>query len=103
MELLGTYSTARINTKSYNLTYSFPDNCNAVVSHKNGVYSVAINFNKGQTQPSSNYITDNVICNQYNGCIEIQFVQQNYNPIGDDDDNGNGTSTKPKVKILIDG
>ena len=101
MELLGTYSTARINTNSYNLTFSFPDNCNAVVTQKDGLYSVAINFNKGQTQPSSNYITDNVICNQYEGCIEIQFIQQNYNPIGDD--NGDGNSTKPRMKILVDG
>ncbi|UPQ79519.1 hypothetical protein M0M57_01465 [Flavobacterium azooxidireducens] len=101
MELLGTYSTARINTNSYNLTFSFPDNCNAIVSHKDGVYSVAINLNKGQTQPSSNYITDNIICNQYNGCIEIQFVQQNFNPIGGDW--GDGNSTKPKVKIFVNG
>jgi hypothetical protein len=99
MELLGTYSTARIDTNSYNLTFSFPDNCTAVVSHKDGVYSVAINFKKGQTQPSSNYITDNVICNQFNGCIEIKFIQQNYNPIVGD--NGNGTSTRPSVKIFI--
>ncbi|RAR48937.1 hypothetical protein [Flavobacterium lacus] len=101
MELLGTYSTARINTNSYNLTYSFPDNCNAVVSNKEGVYCVTINFKKGQTKPSSNYISDNVICEDYNGVIEIQFVQQNYNPIGNGDDNGNGTSTKPKVKIYV--
>lgn len=103
MELLGTYSTARINTNSYSLTFSFPDNCNALVSHKDGVYGVIIKLNKGQTQPSSNYVTDNVICEQYNGVIEIQFVQQNYNPIGDDDIIGNGTLTKPKLKILIDG
>lgn len=101
MELLGTYSTARIDTNSYNLTFSFPDNCNAVVSHKDGVYSVAVNLKKGQTQPSSNYVTDNVICNQYEGCIEIKFVQQNFNPIGGDW--GDGTATKPKMKILIDG
>jgi hypothetical protein len=101
MELLGTYSTARIDTNSYNLTYSFPDNCNAIVTDKNGFYSIAISLKKGQTKPSSNYISDDIICNQYNGAIEIQFVQQNYDPIGDDW--GDGTSTKPKVKIFVNG
>ena len=101
MELLGTYSTARINTDSYNLTYTFPDNCNAILTHKDGVYTVAIKLKKGQIQPSTNYITDNVICNQYNGVIEIQFLQQNFNEIGGDW--GDGTSTKPKVKIFVNG
>lgn len=101
MELLGTYSTSRIDTNSYNLTYSYPENCNVVVSHKDGLYSVAINLKKGQTQPSSKYVTENEICNQLNGIIEIQFIQQNYNPIGGDF--GDGTSTKPKVKIFVNG
>lgn len=103
MELLGTYSTARINTNSYNLTFNYPDNCIALVSDKNGLYSIAISLKKGETKPSLNYITDNVICNQYDGCIEIQFVQQNYKLIGNGDDNGNGTATKPKMKIFING
>ena len=72
MELLGTYSTVRIDTNSYNLTYSFPDNCNAIVTDKNGFYSVAISLKKGQTKPSSNYISDDIICNQYNGAIEVK-------------------------------
>lgn len=101
MELLGTYSTARIDTNNYNLTYTFPDNCDAIVSSKQGIYFVAISLKKGETKPSSNFITDKVICNQYNGCIEIQFVQQNYNPIGGDW--GDGTSTKPKLKIFVNG
>lgn len=101
MELLNTYSTARVNTNTYNLTYTFPDNCNAVVSHKDGVYYVKITLKKGQTQPSAICVTDNIICDQCDGVIEVQFVQQDYDLI--ECTYGNGTSTKPSVKIFING
>ncbi len=101
MELLGTYSTARVNTNTYNLTYTFPENCNAVVNHKDGIYFVKISLKKGQTQPSAIYVTDNIICDGCDGIVEVQFVQQNYDPI--ECAYGDGTSTKPSVKIFING
>jgi hypothetical protein len=101
MELLGTYLTERANTDNYKLTYYFPDNCDTNFTQKDGVYAVEIKLKKGQTQPSTNYISDTINCTQYNGVIEIVFVQQNYDPIGGDW--GDGTSTKPKVSIHING
>ncbi|MBC8884485.1 hypothetical protein H9X57_17225 [Flavobacterium piscinae] len=101
MELLNTYLTERIDTDNYKLTYYFPDNCDISFTQKDGVYSVEIKLQKGQTQPSSNYISDTINCTQYNGQIEIVFVQQIYDPTGNGW--GDGTAIRPKMKILIDG
>lgn len=97
MELLATYSVTRIDTNSYNLVFSFPDNCNFNVSHKDGVYSITITLKKGQTQPSQNYVTENIICTQYNGCIDIQFIQQLV-PQGNLEAE---MANKPRMKISI--
>jgi hypothetical protein len=101
MELLSTYLTERVNKDNYKLTYYFPDNCDTSFSQKDGVYAVEIKLKKGQTQPSTNYISDTINCTQYNGQIEIVFVQQIYNP--KEDGWGDGTATKPKMKIFVNG
>jgi hypothetical protein len=101
MELLGTYLTERANTDNYKLTYYFPDNCDTNFTQKNGVYAIEIKLKKGQTQPSTNYISDTINCSQYNGEIEIIFVQQIYDPLVESW--GDGTATKPKVKIFVNG
>lgn len=101
MELLRTYVTERIDTENYKLTYNFLDNCDITLTQKDGFYSISIALKKGETQTSSIYVTNHLICTQCNGSIEIQFVQQNFNPILNNWDGGN--STRPRMKISLDG
>ncbi|MEZ4837963.1 hypothetical protein [Flavobacterium sp.] len=101
MELLGTYSTERIDTDNYKLTYFYPDNCTTGVTEKDGVYSITIDLQNGQTQPSAKFISAEINCKQYNSEIEIIFIQQSYNSI--ENNWGAGTASKPKVKIFVNG
>lgn len=100
MELLSTYSVKRIDTNTYELTFDYPDNCTAVVTEKGGVYSITIFLKKGETNPSSNYISETIICKEFDGCIEIQFIQQN---IDENGEYGVKTATKPSIKIHTNG
>jgi hypothetical protein len=95
MELLGTYSINRINTSTYEVVFEIPDNANYNLRTSPGSYSVEIQLDGGQTQPSANYNTFSFTALPDKEEILIEFVQQ------DDATIASAIRSKPIIRIYI--
>jgi len=95
MELLGIYSINRINSDTYEVVFQIPNNSNYNLRTSQGNYSVEIQLNSGQTEPSTEYNTFNFTALAYKEEILIEFIQQEYSSSPSD------YKTKPIIRINI--
>lgn len=79
MELLGTYNISRLSTTSYQVVFEIPDNSNYnLITSTPGTYTVEIQLNSGQSQPSTRYQSYDFRTDAANDEILIEFMQQDY-------------------------
>lgn len=95
MELLGNYNVNRIDTQNYKVTFEIPDNCNYKLRTNPGSYDVEIQLNDGESNPSTNYQSNNFTATEDRGEILIQFIQMDYTS------NPPAYRTKPVIRIHI--
>ena len=92
MTLLRNYGfTTTLDSGEFEFSFEIPDNCNYATTYDatKNVYTVSIQLNSGQSQPSSTFNTETCNFNDSNGVLNLRF-QQTLNGV---------TSTRPKIVV----
>ncbi|WP_394758220.1 hypothetical protein [Flavobacterium sp.] len=55
-DMLGLFTFDEVNANDFDITFQIPDNCNYDFTESNGIYTIAIKLNPGETQPSTTFI-----------------------------------------------
>lgn len=55
-DMLGLFTFDKVNADDFDITFEIPDNCNYDFTESNGIYTIAIKLNTGESQPSTNFV-----------------------------------------------
>jgi hypothetical protein len=89
-DMLGTFTFNEIDADFFRISFKIPNNCNYTITESSGDYTIAIQLNAGQTNPSTTFMN----CDE-----DVEILNKTFVTTFEQHDKSGIIITKPKVTI----